>query len=341
MPIIEDMNRSDFLLSVVICTFNRAELLARALGALSGQTLDSDQFEVVVVDDGSTDDTRRVVESFRPRLRLRYAYQMNAGLASGKNHGLFLSCSPIVLFLDDDDVADSNLLEQHYRSHQDYPQQRYAVLGYTDLTRAAARSPLMQYVTQIGCQLFSYPHLTDGDILDFSYFWGGRSSCKRMFLLENGVFNPVFRFGAEDIEAGFRLSKVGLKVIFNRLAVSHMIRTIDFDGFCRRCYRQGRSNWIFSQLHPEEAVLSWTRVEGIQQAWEKICPRYEQILKMGRDLDRLAGERQQADLGLDELTLKLLYRAYAAAFEASRIKGTASMQQDKERLPRQEVAPAN
>jgi glycosyltransferase involved in cell wall biosynthesis len=314
------------LISVVVCTFHRADLLRRALGALCGQTISPSLFEVVVVDDGSTDDTRKVVDTFGSLLTLRYAYQSNSGIASAKNHGLFLSRGPLVLFLDDDDVADSRLLEEHYRSHQKFPQEKFAVLGFTDLAPMVARSPLMHYVTEVGCQLFSYPRLRHDDHLDFSYFWGGRSSCKKSFLLEHGVFNPVFRFGAEDIELGYRLSKVGLTVIYNEQAISHMVRVLDLDAFVRRCYLQGRSNWIFSQLHPDETVRSWTLVEGVSESWKELQPRFELLMKMCRNLDRLASIRTAADLPLDNLTRQLLHAAYDGLFTAARIQGTATMQ---------------
>ena len=51
--------------------------------------------------------------------------------------------------------------------------------------------------------LFMYPPLKDGELLDNTYFWGGRSSCKKNFLVEHGNFNPVFKFGCEDIELGY------------------------------------------------------------------------------------------------------------------------------------------
>jgi glycosyltransferase involved in cell wall biosynthesis len=320
------------LISAVVCTYNRAPLLARALGALCGQTMSPEHFEIVVVDDGSTDDTRETVNSFRSSLPIRYAYQANSGLASGKNHGLFLSRGAIVLFLEDDGVADSRLLEEHYRSHQKFVGEQYAVLGYTDLASAVARSPLMHYVTQVGCHLFSYPLLNHEDILDFSYFSGSRSSCKRMFLLENGVFNPLFRFGADDVELGYRLSKLGLRVVYNSSAVSHMIRTLDFETFCRRCYRQGRSNWMIGKLHPNEVIRTWLQVDGASEEWAKLQPAYDKLMKMSRDLDVLVTERIRADRPLGELDRELLYRAYGAAFYANRIKGTAQIELEAQQV---------
>ena len=310
------------LISAVICTYNRAPLLRQALGALCAQTIGLDRFEVIVVDDGSTDDTRAVAERFSSVLHLRYAYQANSGLASGKNHGLFLARAPIVAFLDDDDVLDPRCLEEHHKTHERFAQPSYAVLGYTGLANEPARSPLMRYVTDVGCQLFSYPHITRDAILDFSYFWGGRSSCKRGFLLEYGVFNPVFRFGAEDIELGFRLEKVGLRVVYNAAAISSMVRTLTFEDFCRRCRLQGQSNWVFSQLHTDPAVRAWAQIDHAELEWAQIAPRFDDLMKAAGDLDRFARARARLDLHIDPVTTELLHQFYAAAFRANRIRGT-------------------
>ena len=189
-------------LSAILCTFNRAELLSQTLESILGQTLDRSNFELIVIDDGSMDDTRKVVESFERRLPLRYAYQANAGLASARNHGIYRSQAPLLLFLDDDDVCSPNLFEEHLKTHVQYPDNHFAVLGYVALDPNLSQKPVLHYVTEVDCYLFSYPNLKHGDVLDYTYFWGGCSSCKRKFLIEYGVFNPVFRFGCEDIELG-------------------------------------------------------------------------------------------------------------------------------------------
>jgi len=310
------------LISAILCTYNRAGLLRRALDALCGQTLGADQFEVVVVDDGSTDETRGLVCSFESLLPLRYLFQPQSGLGAAKNLGLGAAQAPVVLFLDDDDVLASDCLEAHCRAHQDHPDRQTAVLGYTGLAPEVAVSPLMHFVTEVGCHLFSYPKLSDGDLLNFTYFWGGRSSCKRSLLLEYGAFNPVFRFGCEDIELGYRLSRKGFQVVYQPQAKSYMIRTVDYPDFCRRCYLQGGSSWTFNAMHPARIVRVWTGVEGIATKWQRIEPRYPEIIKAGSDLDRLANERVAAGIPLDELTTRLLHRAYYAAFKASRIKGS-------------------
>jgi glycosyltransferase involved in cell wall biosynthesis len=310
------------LVAATLCTFNRAPLLRRALASLCDQTLPPDAFEVVVVDDGSTDSTREVVRAFEHRLPLRYSHQANAGLASGKNHALALARAPLVVFCDDDDILAPDTLEAHVRAHREHPDPRVAVLGYTDLFPEVARSPLMHFVTEVGCHLFYYPHLTHAAHLDFSFFWGGRSSCKRELLMEYGVFNPVFRFGCEDIELAYRLSKTGFRVVYDKRVRTSMIRTLDFEGFCRRCYLQGRSNFVFASLHPVEQVHAWAELARLEDEWADIEPRFDDIMKAGRDLDRLANDRMASGAPLDELTQVLLHRAYYAAFKANRIKGS-------------------
>src|SRR5690348_15855962 len=100
-------------------------------------------------------------------------------------------------------------------------------------------TPVMEYLTDVGELLFAYKRLRHGRKLDYTYFWGGRSSCKRSLLVRHGVFDQSFRSIVEDIELGCRLSKVNLSVVFHRPAVSHMVRPVTYEDFCRRCERQG------------------------------------------------------------------------------------------------------
>ena len=123
-----------------------------------------------------------------------------SGIASARNHGIFLTTAPLLLFLDDDDVASPTLVSEHLNAHAQHDADYYAVLGYTALAEALRGDPLMIYCTTAGGLLFSYDRVADRSVLDFTYFWGGRSSCKRRFLLQYGLFNPTFGFGNEDIE---------------------------------------------------------------------------------------------------------------------------------------------
>ena len=78
-------------LSVVIPTHNRKEILRRSLKALLDQTLPHESYEIVIVDDGSTDETENMVRRMVPTspVRIRYYYQSNKGPAAARNLGAF------------------------------------------------------------------------------------------------------------------------------------------------------------------------------------------------------------------------------------------------------------
>lgn len=310
-------------ISALFSTFNRAELLRKALTALQCQTLAKEHFEVIVVDDGSNDRTREVVSSFELTLPLRYVYQPNRGLAEGKNQGVGLANAPIVVFMDDDDVAAPDLLEEHLRTHLQYQDVNTAVLGYTDLSSDLSKLPLMHFVTQVGCYLFSYPGLSDGKVLDYTFFWGGRSSCKKKILLERGLFDPVFKFGCEDIELGYRLKESGpFRVIYNAGARSTMIRVVTLEDFLTRIYRQGQSNYVFWRKHPVEEVGAWAVVNDLDERWKSVKEKVESIKASVKGLDEIANARVREGVELDKSTVALLHRSYWHAFDMMRLFGS-------------------
>ena len=89
--------------SVVICTWNRCQILAGCLDSLAthgwGQ---SNAWEVVVIDNNSTDETASVVASYREALPIRYALEPAQGITHARNRGLHVAASRIIFFIDDD-----------------------------------------------------------------------------------------------------------------------------------------------------------------------------------------------------------------------------------------------
>ncbi len=317
------MQKKKLHLSVIICTYNRAELLEKVLESLKSQTLSKNLFEIIVID-GSSDNTKDTVKSFQSALPVHYFFQNDAGLAAARNHGIYASQGEILLFLDDDDIATPTLLEEHIKTHRKYPGNNYAVLHYTTWAPNLLVTPLMHFITEVGCFLFSYPQFNHGDILDYTYFWGGRSSCKRSFLIEYGVFNPLFRFGYEDIELGYRLAPHGLKVVYNSKAVAKMIRPVSFDDFCRRLIKQGKSQYVFSTLHCDQGnheVYIWAEIVGVEDKWNAIKDVYQAKIKSAKALDKVADMKLKYAMDMDETTKGLLHKAYWWAFKACKIKG--------------------
>jgi glycosyltransferase involved in cell wall biosynthesis len=103
-------------ISVIIATFNRAPMLKRCLLQLASQDLHHSCYEVIVVNDGSTDDTGVLLAGIDVPYSLRVIAQENAGQAKALNEGVKLARSPFCLFLDDDIIPESSLIAEHIRA---------------------------------------------------------------------------------------------------------------------------------------------------------------------------------------------------------------------------------
>jgi len=103
--------------SVVIPTFNRADLILEALSSIQAQTRPVN--EVIIIDDGSTDDTQRVVAGFTGRVT--YIRQTNAGQAAARNHGMSVAKSDYIAFLDSDDLWAHDRIERQFEALDQFP----------------------------------------------------------------------------------------------------------------------------------------------------------------------------------------------------------------------------
>ncbi len=305
------MNRP--LISVLITTFNRADLLRQTLEGLVCQKA-APCFETIVIDDGSTDDTCGVVQSFSNRLNIRYAREANAGIASARNHALFQASAPIVLMQDDDDIPDPYLIGEHLKAHVRHPENHAAILGRTNLAPELARDPLMHHITCVGNQLYCYGVLKNDQALNYRFFWGGRTSCKRSFLLAHGIFNPVFRFGCEDTELAYRLSKHGFTVYYAEKPVTTMVRGITCDQFLQRLRKQAVSASVFYGLHPEPEVSDCIGLATALQRGKPDAAQLERHVATARTLDGIAREMVSANMDIDPTDRDLLTQAYQRAF---------------------------
>lgn len=308
------------LISVIIPTYNRADLLKNSLFSLSNQSISKDLYEVVVVNDGSYDNTEEVCKHYSHLMNITYVYQENSGISAAKNLGIFLSKAPIILFFDDDDVADTELLKEHIAFHINHSDENFACLGYTTWHPDISVTHVMRYITEIGQFLFSYHNIKNGQELDFTYFWGGRTSCKRSFLVKHGVFNQDFRYIIEDIELGFRLSKFGLRVIYNKKARSYMLRPITYEQFCLRCERQGRALELFSRLHLAPVVQNYCMVKDAEQQWNVLQSEIDKIINSVKEIESLLTSETLNVNEKDSLT-NMLFELYRISFFAFKLKG--------------------
>ncbi|HEY6556000.1 MAG TPA: glycosyltransferase [Polyangiaceae bacterium] len=202
-------------LSIVTPTYNRRQRLGLVLSALEAQAVPKDSFEVIVVDDGSTDGTTEWLEQQRYGFPLRALRQRNAGPAQARNTGVLTAVGELVLFLDDDVVPVPELITEHLRSHA-AESVEVVVLGPLASLPSYAQPWVAWQQAKIEQQ---YEAMQRGDYEPtFRQFWTGNASVARRHLIDVGLFNAKYLRG-EDVELGYRLSAHGLKFRFNAKAV--------------------------------------------------------------------------------------------------------------------------
>src|SRR5690606_619186 len=118
--------------SVVIPTYNRAEILKETLESLFNQSVDIRDYEVIVVNDGSTDHTDKVVAAFKRKYKnLKYLKQRNQGQGVARNTGLKEAKGKVVVLIGDDIIPTQDFLFEHQKYHYLHEEENAAVLGFT------------------------------------------------------------------------------------------------------------------------------------------------------------------------------------------------------------------
>jgi glycosyltransferase involved in cell wall biosynthesis len=241
-------------LSVVVPTYNRVEMLERVLDAIGRQSA-APPFEVIVVNDGSTDRTAETIEQHVARKRwtypLRFVSQENSGPGKARNHGVTLATGRCVVFIGDDTVPEPRFLAEHYRVRAEHAHDPLvACLGYTGWPENERVTAFMDYINDYGLQ-FGYKLIEHGKVVPFNFFYTSNISIDREVLASH-PFDTSFPAAAwEDIELAYRLDAKGLKIHYNAKAVTRHFHPMTVQSFARRQYSVGKSGAIFYHKHPE------------------------------------------------------------------------------------------
>ncbi len=252
--------------SVLIPTFGRAEALAVALHAWEQQQPGDVSFEVVVIDDGSPDNTRDLLASLRPqRFSLRRLAQENAGPAAARNLGLRAAQGDIILFTGDDIEPAPDLLEEHLRGHCKAVNSDIAILGLTRWPAIASVTATMRHIDGVGAQQFSYHWLENGSEYDFRHFYTSNISVHRTLLdREPTGFSEAFPSAAfEDAEFAHRLAEWGLKIRYRASALAFHHHPYDPRSFFERQRRCGNMAALLWERQP--ALAKWLSIRDLEE----------------------------------------------------------------------------
>jgi glycosyltransferase involved in cell wall biosynthesis len=214
--------------AVVVPTYRRSALLPRLVAALEAQTLPLDRFEVVVVDNGSRDETAGVLADLAARspLHLRVLeIEENDGPAPARNLGWRATTAPLVAFTDDDCVPHPDWLAQLVTTAAHSP-------GLGVLQGATLRPP--------GAAPSSLRSLIRETVRPSPYFEGSNLTFPRSVLERTGGFDERFHFGGEDTAAGWAAVEEGGEWVFDETAaVVHDVTDRPFRWHLMMAWREG------------------------------------------------------------------------------------------------------
>jgi GT2 family glycosyltransferase len=283
--------------TIQLCTYNRAALLERVLEACFDQTVPDDSYEVVLVDDGSSDETPSVIERARLHAACTFTVvsQENRGLAGARNAGIARATGERIIFTDDDVLVLPNFVREHLRSHAVNPEA---------IVRGGAIE--VESLDELPPPVWSIKNYSG------NYFWTTNVSAPLATIRAIGGFDESFsEYGWEDIDVGLRLRALGVKAVFNpRALVYHFkprLRTSSIEAMVRQARARARTAVALARLHPHWRAYLATGINPVQRrvaAWRR---------RLGL-AHRLRG--RLADLGERELTPREARLARALANEA-------------------------
>jgi glycosyltransferase involved in cell wall biosynthesis len=269
-------------LSVVIPTYNRRRRLARVFDALDRQVVGPRTFEVVVVDDGSTDDTAAWLAAQSRSYELSAIRQANGGPARARNAGVEAARAPLILFLDDDVEPAPKLVEEHLRSHRE--EQRVVVMGPMSSLPHYDQPWVAWEQDKLEAQ---YTAMVRGDWEPtFRQFWTGNASLAKEEILAAGGFNASYT-RAEDVELGLRLHQRGLQFRFNpdALGLHHAERSLQSWENVQRSY--GKLEVEIFEGSGDDALVgllggNWSRLHPLSKFLVRHCagkPRRQAVIR--------------------------------------------------------------
>jgi glycosyltransferase involved in cell wall biosynthesis len=243
------------MLSVIVPTYNRLAKLQKTLEGFCAQTLPRVEFEVIVVDDGSTDGTREFMEKFSApeNFKLSYFFLEHGGVGRVRNFGIEKAAGAIILFCGDDTCPDRNLLQIHNERHK--KEKGVAVLGLAIWDESEKVTDFMHYLAPAGPQ-FHYNTIKNKNSAGFEHFYTCNISLSREWL-ETEKFDERFDCAFDDIELGLRLEKKGLRVVFESQAVVFHAHYYDEENFGLRMERVGRAAVLFFDKYKNERKILW------------------------------------------------------------------------------------
>lgn len=225
--------------SIVIPTYNRKSILEKCLEALFNQDYPNDKYEIVLIDDGSTDETDKMVASLDPPCRLRYVRNnKRIGVPKSRNRGIRLARGEYIICVDSDIIVVPEFAQEHLKYHQLYGD------GIVN-----GELIYISSLEQVGKKRKGVWDIS------FSSFDTANVSVRKKHIDKVGGFDvDLLPYGWQDVELGYRLKKIGLKSRKNPEALGYHFRkwadTSNLDFLKEKELMRGMSGALYFKKHP-------------------------------------------------------------------------------------------
>lgn len=234
-------------ISVLVASYNHRDGLELCLDSLDKQTLPRDQYEVVVVLDGSTDGSRQMLDKKKYTFHLNIIEQRNKGKAIALNHAASSSNGTLLVIIDSDVVVDESFLEVHLKAHE----RAEVVVGPIPLSD---KSPVNFLSDGVREWAEDYDHRIRemGGPQKCVDIFGANLSISRMnFDKIGGYREDLIR--SQDLHFGKKILDAKLSVLFSPEAIAYQYYDKTIPRFFKDWYLFGKSHVLFIQEYPEEA----------------------------------------------------------------------------------------
>jgi GT2 family glycosyltransferase len=312
--------------SVVISTYNRASALPPTLEALARQRIAHGEYEVVVVDDGSTDSTPDVLAAADVPYALRtIRLEVNRGVSAGRNAGLRGIRGDVVILLSDDLIVDERFIETHIAMLERFPDS-WVVGGFSQLPDLEA-TPFGRYLARLerGFDSLRIGPPVAPHVWEMTWPTARNLSMPRSDLERIGLFDERFRVTCEDQDLAQRAKAVGIRFLYcDEISCIHNDHAADLERYCRFQERGSADTVRLVMKYPaDHGRTPMAQANGPITAVDPLKLRVKKSVKaLLATPHRLAA--LSALIGLAErarLPDRILFRAYTAAIAVATFRG--------------------